>query len=76
MSFYDHFEDVLDTLLDSYDQPLLDLMKNKKYRDLWSKNSSSLNPRELMRDFLIDFGLVKDWTEYIKMRLELAEVEQ
>jgi len=71
MSFYEYLED---NDFWTFDKPMLDLMKEKKYRDLWDKNK--LNSMELIRDFLLDFGLIKDWTEYIKMRLELAEVEQ
>jgi len=71
MSFYN---DIGNNEFWSFDKPLLDLMKLKKYRDLW-KPVKALNPLVLIRDFLIDLDLIKDWTEYCKMRLEMGEVK-
>ena len=60
------------TKIETYDQPILDLLKKEKYRSVpYNKN---LSPITLIRDFLIDLELVDDWMEYYKMRWDLENV--
>ena len=60
------------TKIETYDQPILDLLKKEKYRSIpYNKN---LNPFLLIRDFLIDLELVDDWVKYYKMRWDLEKI--